>query len=536
MLASEADFLIKMDPIDIFDKDLGNPSDRKVGVKRDKEEERSAVCTTYKYSKNGKGDLYESVLIGDQPCFITYNHASKKVKIYPGITEKFRVLHPAEPSDYSYPPYEFDNPQDLKRVFSGPKKENLDTLLSKAGSIVSKYNDQDQYKLSSIASDVIWSYFQDRFATTRYEVLVGGVGSGKSALAATFGAIGYRPVSTTNPTPAILYRLLGNIEPGQCTMILEEAEKIDQVYEIMAILKTGYTRDGKVDRTNPVTLKPEFFHSYCFKIIVAERSPNPDTGKGVVDRAFVHSCFKGYPQYDIKEILNPTDTGGPEHRSLLKELEDLRKLLLVYRLIHFKDEIKDVDIGIIGRDKELVKPTLQLFQKTQSQDPLVETFQKILDLKNKRKQTALHAALLSVVSSIITNKALIAATTTDGKIKVYASDFWLELPLHIQGQQDEKKPGEYHSIEFATLYKGRVGRILHDNFGIESEHTKKGSLLTIDRPTIIKLESQLNNKIVVKDPAGAVTVVTAVTAIEEGDTRIMTKILIIERKIVFKIK
>ena len=37
-------------------------------------------------------------------------------------------------------------------------------------------------------------------------------------------------------------------------MILEEAEKIDQVYEIMAILKTGYTRDGKVDRTNPVTL------------------------------------------------------------------------------------------------------------------------------------------------------------------------------------------------------------------------------------------------------------------------------------------
>ena len=93
----------------------------------------------------------------------------------------------------------------------------------------------------------------------------------------------------------------------------------------MAILKTGYTRDGKVDRTNPVTLKPEFFHSYCFKIIVAERSPNQDTAKGVIDRAFVHSCFKGYPQHDIKEILNPTNTGGPEHKSLLKELEDFRK-------------------------------------------------------------------------------------------------------------------------------------------------------------------------------------------------------------------
>lgn len=271
-------------------------------------------------------DLYESVLIGGQPCFVTYNNTTSKVEVYPGITEKFRILYPAEPSDYSYPPYEFESKAGLERVYSSAKKENLDTLLSKSESIVSKYNDQDGHKLTSIASDVVWSYFQDRFATTRYEVLVGGVGSGKSALAATFGAIGYRPVSTTNPTPAILYRLLGNIEPGQCTMILEEAEKIDQVYEIMAILKTGYTRDGKVDRTNPVTLKPEFFHSFCFKIIVAERSPNQDTAKGVIDRAFVHSCFKGYPQHDIKEILNPTNTGGPEHKSLLRELEDFRKV------------------------------------------------------------------------------------------------------------------------------------------------------------------------------------------------------------------
>ena len=88
--------------------------------------------------------------------------------------------------------------------------------------------------------------------------------------------------------------------------------------------------------------------------------------------------------------------------------------------------------------------------------------------------------------------------------------------MHIQGQQDDKKPGEYHSIEFATLYKGTIEKIVHDNFGIDSEHTKKGSLLTIDCPTITILESQLNNKIVVKDPA--VTVVTTVTAIEEGGT------------------
>ena len=395
------------------------------------------------------------------------------------------------------------------------KKENLDTLLSKSKSFVSKFNDQDCHKLTSIASDVVWSYFQDRFATTRYEALTGGVGSGKSALAATYGAIGYRPVNTTNPTPAIIYRLLGNIEPGQCTMILEEAEKIDQIYEIMAILKTGYTRDGKVDRTNPMTLKPEFFNSYCFKIIVAERSPNQDSGKGVVDRSFVHSCFKGYPQYDIKEILNPTNTGGPEHKSLLQDLEDFRKLLLLYRLLHFNDDIPDIDIGIIGRDKELIKPTLQLFQDTKSQAHLVETFQTILDLKNRRKATAQHAALLSVVGGTIRKKISDEPIKyLDGKVDAYSSEFWDELPEHIIGQQDEKRPGEYHSIEFGTMYKGTVSKILHDNFGVESRHTNQGSLLTFDRHTIEKLETQLNGKIRISPKK--VTPVTPVTAGEEG--------------------
>jgi hypothetical protein len=298
-------------------------------------------------------------------------------------------------------------------------------------------------------------------------------------------------------------------------MILEEAEKIDQIYEIMAILKTGYTRDGKVDRTNPVTLKPEFFHSFCFKIIVAERSPNQDTAKGVIDRAFVHSCFKGYPQHDIKEILNPTNTGGPEHKSLLKELEDFRKLLLLYRLIHFKDDIPDIDIQIIGRDKELVKPTLQLFQGTKSQKHLVETFQKILDLKNRRKATALHAALLSVASNLI-HKKMSSIQFLDGKVDAYSSEYWLELPERIKGVHDEKKPGEYHSIEFGTLYKGTVSRILQDNFGVESKHTKHGSLLTFDRHTIDKLETQLNGKISIS--INKVTPVTPVTAGDEGGT------------------
>src|SRR4051812_6696150 len=81
-------------------------------------EERIPTFTTYKYSKNGKGDLYESVLVGGQPCFITYDDTTSKVKIWQKITEKFRILQPAEPSHYSYPPYEFDNAQLLLQTYT----------------------------------------------------------------------------------------------------------------------------------------------------------------------------------------------------------------------------------------------------------------------------------------------------------------------------------------------------------------------------------------------------------------------------------
>jgi hypothetical protein len=55
--------------------------------------------------------------------------------------------------------------------------------------------------------------------------------------------------------------------------------------------------------------------------------------------------------------------------------------------------------------------------------------------------------------------------------------------------------------------------MLQDNFGVESRHTRQGSLLTFDCPTIAKLQSQLNNKIRVSRDT-----VTPVTAYREVGT------------------
>jgi hypothetical protein len=52
------------------------------------------------------------------------------------------------------------------------------------------------------------------------------------------------------------------------------------------------------------------------------------------------NVYPGFSKHNIKEILNPTDTGGEDYKDLLKEVEDFRKLLFVYRLVHFQDRIK----------------------------------------------------------------------------------------------------------------------------------------------------------------------------------------------------
>jgi hypothetical protein len=124
-------------------------------------------------------------------------------------------------------------------------------------------------------------------------------------------------------------------------------------------LETGYSPTGKTSKINDYSRAPEFFYTYCFKMIISERMPNLRDARGVVDRSFSFTTYKGLPKYDIKETLEPQ--GNKARQGRLDALNDFRKLILIYRLIHFTDELPDIDIGVEGREKELSKPIIQLF-------------------------------------------------------------------------------------------------------------------------------------------------------------------------------
>jgi hypothetical protein len=415
--------------------------------------------TSYKYSNRMKGTLHEAVIVAGQPTFLKYENGGVKSIQY--IEESNRIITPPHPEEYPYEPYEFKNMAEVISYIERAKK-STHSLYHNGKSIVSKYNDQDGHKLVVLSADIVWSYFQDMFSTTHYEEIIGDNGSGKSTVGDTFEAVGYRPVNMTDPTAANLFRILGTLEPGQCTIVADEAEKIDKSQDIMSILKSGYHIKKKVAKTNTNTWKQEFYWTYCFKMIIGERSLSQYNAKGVLDRTFKLNTYRGKPRHDIKEVLNPQ--GNTERQRLLDELTDFRKLMLTYRLIHSTDSVPDIDIGVDGRDKELCKPIIQLFYNSESQKEIEQALQKFIDAKAQRKENTIEAALYPIIANSVSQYG--------NEVPAYA--IWELIKSNVEGYWDERKPNEYQTSEHGTIYRNSITDIICDKFGAKRKHKETG--------------------------------------------------------------
>jgi hypothetical protein len=377
------------------------------------------------------------------------------------------------------------------------KHESVFSLYRKAKSIFRKYNDQDDHKLTLLAVDTVWSYFQDRFATTHYDAIIGDNGSGKSTVGDTFEATGYRAVNLTDPNATNLFRILGTVEPGQCTIIADESDKIEESAEMMSILKSGYHRSKKVVRTNSNTWMQEYFFPYCFKIIIAERSPSKSKAKGVLERTFIIHTYEETPDYDIKEVLNAEGEGHDDNelQALLSELREFRKLMLVYRLLHFNDPVVNTDIGLKGRNKELCKPTLQLFVSSssfsdskdniQSLTEIRDALQTFIDAKHKRKTTdAIETALYPII---------VNAISECGK-SVSVSNLWQSITQSIDGVSNPNTPHIYETLDYGPIYRNTFTNVICDKFGAIRDRRGKTRTLIFDIDKVHKTGAVYNGR------------------------------------------
>jgi hypothetical protein len=132
-------------------------------------------------------------------------------------------------------------------------------------------------------------------------------------------------------------------------------------------------------------------------MIIAERMPNLRDAKGVRDRAFEFTTYKCRPKYDFKETLTPQ--GNPVRQGRLDGLHDFKKLMLINRLLHSKDPIPDINVGVEGREKELSKPVIPLFYNTKAQKEVEQTLQSFLNLRTEKTlESILHPIVTELIS------------------------------------------------------------------------------------------------------------------------------------------
>lgn len=450
--------------------------------KQEKRREKKGfiVC---KYSSNGStpaAAIYESILVGNISYFLGME--TEEISIVEEIElENMKLISPNR-TNYLSKEYSFSSVEEIINYQNRAKKENLDSLYQKVKEIWKKYLDIDEDSMILCAADTIFTYFQDRLGLTHYLLFVGDNNSGKSNALRIFENLGYRPMFDTSITPANIYNFLGKIEEGQGIILEDEIDDIEDQQDKMRIYKTGYASGTMVTRIydssigNDSSNRQQRYFTYCFKAFSSEKYPAFFKAKGFNERILTINCSPGNPRYDITEVLN--DAGDPKYRKLHNELKDLRKLLLVYRLLNYDQPIPDLELSLRNRDKQLCKPILRLFQSSKCLKEISKSLSKFISEKKNKKLNSLDYYLYSIVTDLTKNRTHSIPNET----------LW-NMILQLPGVTVPYKPHSYQTDEFGIVSKYQVTRICEDKFGAHRGHDGRQRTLVFNPNTLRNLES-----------------------------------------------
>ena len=368
-------------------------------------------------------------------------------------------------------------------------------------SIWQKYIDADDFHISICAADTIFTYFQDKIGLTHYLFFVGNNSSGKSNNLTILHFLAYRNFTSTDMTAANIYQFLGSEEEGQGTLCEDEADRIDEDRQKMAIYKNGYITGFPVARTDTSFGRKQLkLNTFCLKAFAAERLPDSFKARGFNQRTIELLCDYGFPQYDISEVVNPAGEG--EFQDLLNELDETRNLLLVFRLLHFKDKLPNIKLNIQNREKQLFKPVLRVFQNTETLKDLLPVISKYVSQRRESNASTLHSFLYRITIDLI---------NAQNSLELDSSLIWNTITDILPGEYNPNKRLSYDSAEFGIISQKEMTQTLKDVFGAKSaKRHGSNSRLIFDTSKLGRLGKLYDLSIEVK-------VVTADSNTESGE-------------------
>lgn len=254
------------------------------------------------------------------------------------------------------------------------------------------------------------------------------------------------------------------------------------------------------------------WNTFGFKAFTMEEAPDINVAKGFMDRCFVFHCVSGSPQYDIKEVTNPA--GDDEYVDLLKELEDNRKILFAYRLLHYHDPIPNIDLSVKNREKQLCKPVLRLFQDSQCQKQIGEALADLIGQKRGLKRGTLEAKVLDVIDAIIANREKVKEqqkmqTAEEDKgqwilspwepNEIPNSELFESVRVGLEGEYKRDKDKSFETDEHGIVSHDKIRRLCHDKFGAEPRQSNGIRYLkfNLDKLNKAKAAYQFPDKVII---------------------------------------
>lgn len=456
--------------------------------------DKKPIFYVAKYSNHGRTDLHETVVVDDIPYFV-----NSSMDLLEQIEESGRIIKPAT-TLYPYRPYDFESKEELENFFSQARALTFESLYLEVKKIFSTFVDQDPRIIVLLSADCIFTYFQDLFSTTHYNEIVGDNNVGKSTIGYTFESLGYRVVKATAISGANYYRMLGTIEPGQCVIIEDEGDNISEDQDKIRILKTGYEYDAKVPKINMNLQNQDqsWFNTYCFKLILAEKSLTQYKAKGLADRTFTLNCRPGSLKISIKDVVSCVINKSPQLQNAYNEILKIRKLLLCFRLLHYKDPLPQITTGLINRDNELCSPLLQLFFGSVSLKEIVDALEYFLNKKKEIKGKSIEQELYKIIKNRIPQDLDI--------FEIAYSDIWHDLTRggyppndhynkgltcgrYVEGIYDPSKPNQYSTTDYGILYNNTMSTIILDKFADGSKRKSSGMVFSFTKEKLDKFEA-----------------------------------------------
>jgi hypothetical protein len=332
--------------------------------------------------------------------------------------------------------------------------------------VFKRYVDVEDYYYPILVGDIIWSYFQDRFGYTHYNIFVGDNGSGKNSALLAYKYLGYRVFYVVAASAANYYTELGDKEEGQVTIAEDEADDIAYDKEKKNIVNTGYCSGGSVPKVElEGGRRTDSWLTYSHKWFAMEELPDEKKMKATLDRGFVYHFISGDVAYNIKDVIR--GTGDPKFGPLLEELMFIHKLLFCYRLAHYIDIILDVELNIKNRSAELTKSLIRLFAKSpHALARITDSLSKFMVERNEIKTDSFESKLYD---SIVKLRDEHVAETE----KEISSESLFELSNQkirdklieiVEAEEFPDNPGKYYSAIVGTFTQTRITQAAKSRF------------------------------------------------------------------------